>query len=128
MNLNKEKKDIVENVLGVKITLRQPVNVYRGKYRLEISDAKHFVSHSALTPNRALEKALNLWIQYDRHTPYVDIDYLIAMIKDLSKEKGEESILEKIVTEDGEMYGLFTKVNGKLKLYSFHKAIKSNKF
>ncbi|HKJ30962.1 MAG TPA: hypothetical protein VKA34_04000 [Balneolales bacterium] len=127
MNLNKENKNILEKVLGIKITLRQPVNVFRGKYRLEISDDRYFVSHSALTPNRALEKTLNLWIQYDRHTPYVDVDYLVAMIKNLPENYETESILSKIITEDGEMNGLFTKIDGRYKLYSFHKAVKQNK-
>ncbi|HKJ45006.1 MAG TPA: hypothetical protein VJ991_04175 [Balneolales bacterium] len=127
MNLNNEKKDIVEQRLGVRVTLTRPVDVFRGKYRLDITDNIHFVSHTALTPNRAFEKTLNLWIQYDHHTPYVDLEYLVTMIKNLPIEPEATHILSRIVTEEGEMNGLFTLVDGYYKLYCFHKAIKRSK-
>jgi hypothetical protein len=127
MNLNNEKKDIVEHKLGVRVTLTRPVDVFRGKYRLDITDNIHFVTHTALTPNRAFEKALNLWIQYDHHTPYVDLDHLVTMIKNLPSEPEATNILSRIVTEEGEMNGLFTLVEGYYKLYCFHKAIKRSK-
>lgn len=119
-------KDIIEKRLGVQISITPSEDPIMGKYRSEIKNGNFYVGYTANSPNSAFERALNIWIKYDRHTPYVSLENLIAMINSLPADSETGNFITHLSTKEGEMIGIFILVDKVFKLYHFGKVVEPN--
>lgn len=115
-------KSIIENRLGVQISITPSEYPIVGKYRSEIKNGNFFVGYTSNSPNSAFERALNIWIKYDHHTPYVSLENLVVMINSLPSEPETDEFVTHVFTGEGEMTGVFTLVDNVYKLYYFCKS------
>lgn len=115
-------KSIIEKRLGVQISITPSDDPIMGKYRSEIKNGNFYVGYTANSPNSAFERALNIWIKYDRHTPYVSLENLVVMINSLPPEPETDNFVTHVFTREGEMIGVFTLVDDIYKLYYFCKS------
>ena len=119
-------KDIVEKRLGVQVSITPSEDPIMGKYRSEIKNGSFYVGYTANSPNSAFERALNIWIKYDRHTPYVSLENLISMINSLPPDSETQDFVTHLYTREGEMIGIFIMVDNVFKLYYFGKVIQND--
>ncbi len=119
-------KDIVEKRLGVQVSITPSEDPIMGKYRSEIKNGSFYVGYTANSPNSAFERALNIWIKYDRHTPYVSLENLITMINSLPANSDNSDFVSHIYTKEGDMIGIFILVDKVFKLYHFGKVIEND--
>ena len=123
-NYGQMDKDTIEKHLRVQISIEPSRDPIMGKYRSEIKNGNFYVGYTANTPNNAFERALNIWIKYDRHTPYVSLENLVIMINNLPLLPEKDDFETHIFTNEGEMLGIFTLVDEVYKLYYFGKVLK----
>lgn len=121
-----ENKDLIEQRLGVTVSITPSEEPIENKYRSVIKNKNFYVEFTANTEDRAFERSLNLWLKYDVHTPYVPLGHLIKLISSLPEEPMEEEYISNIETDFGEMIGLFVLFDGEYKLYHYGRVVKRN--